>query len=76
MRMSSRQNCWATMSCIVQSNVRNKLLAALPPDDFALLAGSLKPITLELKQVLCEPDEPIKSVYFIESGCVDAGPDR
>jgi CRP-like cAMP-binding protein len=58
------------MSCIVQSNVRNGLLAALPPDDFALLAGSLKPVTLELKQILCEPDEPIKSVYFIESGSV------
>jgi CRP-like cAMP-binding protein len=58
------------MSCIAQSNVRNGLLATLPPDDFALLAGSLKPITLKLKQVLCEPDEPIESVYFIESGSV------
>jgi CRP-like cAMP-binding protein len=56
------------MSCTVQSNVRNRLLAALPSDDFALLAGSLKPVTLELKQVLYVPDEPIKSVYFIESG--------
>jgi CRP-like cAMP-binding protein len=68
--MCSRQNCGGHMSHIEQSNVRNGLLAALPPDDFALLAGSLKPVTLELKRVLYEPDQPIESVYFIESGSV------
>jgi CRP-like cAMP-binding protein len=56
------------MASIEQSNVCNRLLRALPPDDFALLAGSLKPVTLEFKEVLYEPDQPIESVYFIESG--------
>jgi CRP-like cAMP-binding protein len=56
------------MSHIEQSNIRNGLLAALPPDDFALLAGSLKPVTLEFKRVLYAPYQPIESVYFIESG--------
>lgn len=58
------------MARIEQSDVRNRLLAGLPPDDFALLAGSLQPVALELEQVLQLPDELITAVHFPESGMV------
>lgn len=56
------------MSQIKQSAVRNRLLAALPPAAFGRLAASLTPVTLSLKQVLFEADEPIEAAYFIETG--------
>ena len=55
---------------ISQPNVRNRLLAALPPDDFALLAPALRPVDLELRQVLHEPGQPIAAVHFPEGGMV------
>ena len=58
------------MSPIQQSAVRNDLLAALPPDDFARLVPSLQPVRLDLKQVLHEPERPIEAAYFPESGMV------
>jgi hypothetical protein len=42
------------MTQLEQSAVRNRLLAALSPNDFVLLAPALKPIRLELKRVLYE----------------------
>ncbi|WP_207460384.1 Crp/Fnr family transcriptional regulator [Azospirillum sp. SYSU D00513] len=56
------------MSRIDQSAVRNRLLSALPPADFGLLAGSLTAVDLPLKQALMEADEPIPAAYFIETG--------
>jgi CRP-like cAMP-binding protein len=58
------------MSQLQQSAVRNQLLAALPPDDFALLKGSLRPFDLILKQFLHASDQPIETVYFPERGMV------
>ena len=58
------------MPQVQQSAVRNRLLAALPPDDFALLADHLRPVGLELKQVLHEPGRPIRAAYFPEGGMV------
>jgi CRP-like cAMP-binding protein len=58
------------MSPIQQSAVRNNLLAALPPDDFARLAPALLPVRLDLKQTLHEPEQPIEAAYFPESGMV------
>jgi CRP-like cAMP-binding protein len=43
---------------------RNKLLAALAPEEFQRLSDKLKPISLKLSQVLLRNDEPIKYVYF------------
>ena len=57
-------------SQVSQPDVRNRLLAALPPGDFALLAPSLRPVDLALKQVLHEPDRPIEAVHFPEAGMV------
>jgi CRP-like cAMP-binding protein len=58
------------MASIEQHTVRNRLLAALQPGDFALLAGSLQPVRLDLRQVLHEPDGPIEAVHFPEAGIV------
>ena len=55
---------------IQQSAVRNRLLAALPPADFAALADHLQPAELELKQVLYEPGQKIQTIHFPEGGMV------
>jgi len=47
---------------------RNQLLASLKSDDLALLSSSLRRVELPLMTVLEEPGEPIKNVYFFESG--------
>jgi CRP-like cAMP-binding protein len=51
-----------------QSSLRNQLLAGLSPKDFAPLRRHLEPVELELRQVLIEPNVPIKHVYFHERG--------
>jgi hypothetical protein len=53
------------------SNGRNRLLAALSPADFSLLAPHLKDISLTpLGDVLQEAGEPIKYVYFPQFGMI------
>lgn len=42
----------------------NRLLAAMEPEDFALLEPHLESMTLPLGQVLYEPGDPIRHVYF------------
>lgn len=49
---------------------RNRLLAALPHDAFWQVRSHLKPATLTRGSVLCEPDEPLGRVYFMESGAI------
>jgi CRP-like cAMP-binding protein len=51
-----------------RSDVRNRLLAALAPDDRAALQPHLEPVKVELRQVLIEPGKPIEHVYFHETG--------
>lgn len=60
------------MSRIEQSTVRNRLLACLPAADFALLAGQLTLVDLELGQNLHRHGEPIVDVYFVETGFISA----
>lgn len=48
----------------------NRLLAALAPDDFAVLAPSLERVPLQFQSVLIEPHQPIPHVIFPESGIV------
>src|SRR4051812_38801457 len=66
----SRPNRGKRMSQPQQSAVRNRLLAALAPDDFAALAPVPRPIELEFRQVLHEPGRPIQAAYFLEGGMV------
>jgi len=47
---------------------RNRLLAALPPDALARLWPKLEPVELALRHELLAPDEPIRAVYFPETG--------
>lgn len=49
---------------------RNRLLAAMSPDDFAALAPSLEPVAMPFQSVLIESNQPIRSVLFPESGIV------
>ena len=47
---------------------RNRLLAALPPDDLARLWPRLEAVELPFRKVLHAPGEPIEAVYFPETG--------
>jgi CRP-like cAMP-binding protein len=47
---------------------RNRLLAALSSEDFALLEPGLEPLTLKTRQMLEPPNKAIKHSYFITSG--------
>jgi CRP-like cAMP-binding protein len=51
-----------------QKAERNRLLRALPADDYAWIQPHLKSITLNVNDVLAEPEERFRHVYFIESG--------
>jgi len=48
----------------------NNLLAALPDDDYARVAGSLATTPLKLKRFLHKPGEPIDTVYFPGGGFI------
>ena len=49
---------------------RNRLLAALPHDALSCLRPHLKPVSLARGRVLCEADEPLERIYFVEVGAV------
>lgn len=46
----------------------NRLLRALPLEEYERLLLQLTPVRLRLKQVLVEPDAPITDVYFVREG--------
>ena len=48
----------------------NRILSALPPEEYEHLSPYLEHVSLRLKQVLYRPDQPITHVYFPESGTV------
>jgi CRP-like cAMP-binding protein len=50
--------------------ITNKLLAALPRWDFALIQPHLTPVSLEQGTILCEPDDEVDQVYFPLSGMI------
>lgn len=56
----------------IQSNVQNRILAALPPEEFKLIADRLTRVELALGQSLHRAGEPIEQVYFVESGFISA----
>lgn len=60
------------MDIILQSPPvpRNRLLAALPPEDLARLWPLLTRVELAIHDVLYVPEQSIPDVYFPESGCL------
>lgn len=58
------------MSRLSQDFVRNRLLRALPREDYVVLQDALEPVPLDLRQTIAPAGEPIREVYFPESGIV------
>ena len=48
--------------------VGNQLIAALPQQEYERLLPHFEPVSLSIKQVLYEPNEPIEYAYFPNSG--------
>lgn len=53
-----------------QPEIQNRLLAALPKRDYQRLSRYLEPVALPLRQVLYEPGDTIRHVYFPLSGVI------
>ncbi|WP_134496398.1 Crp/Fnr family transcriptional regulator [Microvirga pakistanensis] len=51
-----------------QVSIENRLLAVLSPEDFARLQPHLESVSLDMRQVLIEPNTAIAYVYFPEAG--------
>jgi CRP-like cAMP-binding protein len=49
---------------------KNRLLAGLPRADYLELLPHLEPVGLEFKQIICEPGERMRGVYFPSRGVV------
>jgi CRP-like cAMP-binding protein len=47
---------------------RNRLLAALPPDDYARIAPHLEVVPLRPRQMLHQPGTPIRHFFFLADG--------
>jgi CRP-like cAMP-binding protein len=54
----------------IDSRPHNRLLAALPADDFRRLARHLKTVAIRPKQVLHRQGEPLRHVYFPNGGVI------
>ena len=50
--------------------VKNRILSALPAEEYKRLLPNLKPVALEYKQVIYEPNKPIRYVYFPNDGVI------
>ncbi len=48
----------------------NRILAGLPPKDYARILPHLTPIPLEFGQILCEPGSVMQWAYFLETAIV------
>jgi CRP-like cAMP-binding protein len=56
----------------LKKNVRNRILAALPAEEFALIVDNLHLVQLTLGESLHRAGEPIENVFFVESGFISA----
>jgi CRP-like cAMP-binding protein len=51
-----------------RSAIKNGLLAALSQEDLDQFFSDLYPVSLSLRQILCETGGPLEHVYFLEEG--------
>ena len=58
------------MSANSSLSPENRILAALPAAEYERLLPNLKPVALEYKQVLYEPNKTIRYAYFPERGII------
>ncbi|MCJ2127105.1 Crp/Fnr family transcriptional regulator [Methylobacterium sp. J-077] len=58
------------MAQLQQADLRNQLLRALAPEDFAALQPGLRPEDMPVRQVLIAPHTKIETVHFVEAGIV------
>ncbi|MFK5595652.1 Crp/Fnr family transcriptional regulator [Methylobacterium sp. HMF5984] len=63
------------MAPLKQTELRNRLLRALPPEDFAALAPALRPEVIPLQRVLISANTQIRTVHFMEAGIVSVTSD-
>lgn len=57
----------ATVSARSSAPLRNRLLAALSPSDFALLQPHLEPMALPVKRDIERPNRRIETICFMET---------
>lgn len=58
------------MTDTTQPSGENRLLAALPREEYERLAPHLEPVSLKLGQALFRPDEQVHHVYFLTTAVV------
>jgi CRP-like cAMP-binding protein len=63
-----QQRLESPLDALSKIEVKNRLLASLPHDALDALRPHMTRIDLPIRHVLVEPDVPIESVCFIESG--------
>lgn len=51
-----------------QKHARNSLLSRMQPDDYAAIDPVLERVTLNRKDVLVQPNQPLTHVHFLERG--------
>jgi len=51
----------------------NQILAALPLPEYNRLASHLKPVNLISGEILLEPNEPIRKIYFPQRAMISLG---
>src|SRR5215208_370398 len=58
------------MPAAAQTPIQNKILAALPAEEYERLRGHLTPVSLPLGETLYKQDSRIEYVYFVNTGVV------
>ncbi len=59
-----------SVSFAPQIPLKNRLLTAIPSEEYSRLKPKLEAVSLPFKQVIYEPGDPIEYVYFPNSGVV------
>ena len=58
------------MQVLKQHDIRNRILGALPDEEFGRIASHLNYVTFEIDEIIYLSDDPIEYVYLLESGLV------